>query len=242
MKAIIWVGAALLSMSAMAQSKLTLNWLVREDIFAGMLANDHARFEKGVETLSKVGRFYSEIEVLAWQGTVEATRAVWAHEAGKPEDFRRHYALSATYFDQLRGLAAKDERARLLLAIFEGATLVTMADRLPEPVRTAAWDRSYKSYQALWAMEQGNIDRLPLHMKGEILGGRAAAAFRTGHEEDLRQTLALIQEKMPGTLYATVAKKWTDDPAARAKTRIACISCHEPNTLKNLLERKPKAE
>lgn len=129
----------------MAQSKLTLNWSVREDMFTGMLANDQARFEKGVESLSKLGRFYPEVEVLAWQGTAEATRAVWAHEAGKPKDFRRHYAQSTTYFVQLRGLAAKDERAKFLLMIFEGATLVTIADRLPEPVRTAAWDRSYKS-------------------------------------------------------------------------------------------------
>ena len=242
MKAIVFLGAALFMLPAMAQQKFTLHWLVREDLFAGLLANDHARFEKGVETLNKVGRFYPEAEVVSWQALVEGTRAVWAHEAGQPEDFRRHYALSITYFDHLRSLAAKDDFAKRLLGIFEGGTMVLLSDRLPEAMRPAAWERTYKAYQSLWLMEQAYLDRLPMHMKGEVLAGRAASAYRTGREEELKQALALIQEKMPGTPYATVAKRWTDDPASRSKNRIACISCHEPNTLKNLLEQKPKAE
>ena len=242
MKVVVWLGAALLTVPAMAQPKMSLHWLVREDLFAGAMANDHARFEKGVETLNKVGRFYPEADVVSWQGLVEMTRAVWAHEAGQPADFRRHYALGMTYFDQLRGMAAKDDGAKRLLAIFEGATHLVLADRLPESMRAGSWERAYKSYQVLWATEQGYLDRLPVHMKGEVLAGRAATAFRTGHEEELKQTLALILEKMPGTPYAAAAKKWAEDPAARGKTRFACLTCHEPNTLKSLLEPKPKAE
>jgi hypothetical protein len=48
-------------------NRLNVDWLVREDIFAGLLENDRVRLEKGLETLNAVSKSYSERSVLAWR-------------------------------------------------------------------------------------------------------------------------------------------------------------------------------
>ncbi len=212
-----------------AQQRISLHWLVREDVFAGLLANDRARLEKGAKTLDAVASFYAEEDVLAWKFSMELMRAVWAREDGNAEDFRRHYAVSMTYIDRCRTLA---KGARMIVPeIFEGATYVVVADRLPENLRKGAWERAYQSYKKLNELEAPRLDKLPTHMKGEILAGLAAATQRTGRLEELPVALETIQQKLPGTVYATAAKKWMADPESAAKVKMACLTCHEPNTL-----------
>jgi hypothetical protein len=70
-------------------------------------------------------------------------------------------------------------------------------------------------------------------MKGESLAGLAATAYRTGREAELTKTLERMQGMLAKTPYASVAKKWAEDPAARSKVKMVCISCHEPNRLGN---------
>ena len=225
----------LLAQQQAAPNRLTINWLVREDVFAGLLQNDKVRLEKGMATLNAVEKFYSETEVTAWRAVAETTRAVWALEAGDKESFARSYALGMTYFDQSRRLA-KGPLA-VIPEIFEGGTLVVLADRLPENLRRGAWETTYQDYRRLNAMEQGKLESLPMHMKGEILAGLAMATQRTGRDGELAAALTRVQEMLPKTPYAAVAKKWAEDPASRTKVRLACLSCHEPNRLVPAIER-----
>ncbi len=212
-----------------AEQRLTLHWLVREDIFAGVLANDRVRLEKGAKTLDTVAAFYQPVDVYAWRAGVETMRAIWAHEDGKPEDFRRHYALAITYFDASRN--ASNAQTAAIPEIFEGGIYVAVADRLPESLRRGAWERCYSAYQKLNAMEAGRVDRLPLHMKGEVIAGLAVATQRTGRTDELPAALEAVQTKLAGSVYASAAKKWLADPASATKVRMACLTCHEPNTL-----------
>ena len=69
----------LLAMTLPAQrpsNELNLSWLVREDLFAGLLDNDKARMAKGLETLNAVAAMYPEIEVLGWKYSAEVNEAV----------------------------------------------------------------------------------------------------------------------------------------------------------------------
>jgi hypothetical protein len=63
-----------------------------------------------------------------------------------------------------------------------------------------------------------------------MLGDWLPPEMRKGAVE-LKQALERIMTGMPKTPYATVAKKWMEDPAARGKVKMVCISCHEPNRL-----------
>jgi hypothetical protein len=212
-----------------AEQRLSLHWLVREDIFAGLLANDKARLEKGVKTLDSVAAFYEETDVMAWRFGAETMRAVWAHEEGRTEDFRRHYSLAMTYLDRCRA-TAKGEKLGIP-EIFEGGVYVVSADRLPESLRAGAWERAYQSYKRLNELEASRVDRLPLHMKGEVIAGLAVATQRTGRNAELSAALETVRQKLPGTVYAKAAEKWMADPESAGKVRLACLTCHEPNTL-----------
>lgn len=223
------------ALTLFADQRLTLHWLVREDIFSGVLANDRARLEKGAQTLETVASLYAPVDVYAWRAGVEMMRAVWAHEDGKPEDFRRHYSLAITYFDATRNLA--NERTVAIPEIFEGGIYVATADRLPESLRRGAWERCYLAYKKLNALEASRLDKLPLHMRGEIIAGLAVATQRTGRTAELPAALEAVQTKLPGSVYATAAQKWLADPTSATKVRMACLTCHEPNTLRPTLDR-----
>ena len=211
------------------QPRLTLHWLVREDIFAGLLANDRVRLEKGAQTLDRVASYYPESQVVAWRAGVEMMRAIWAHEEGKTEDFRRHYSLAITYFDRCRATAGQENAA--IPEIFEGGIYVVISDRLPESLRPGAWERTYQAYKRLNAMEAPRLDRLPVHMRGEVVAGLAVATQRTGRTAELPAALAAVREKLPNTPYSRAADRWIADPASATKVRMACLTCHEPNTL-----------
>jgi len=118
------------------QQRLTIHWLVREDFFAGLIDNDKIRLEKWLATLNSIEKYYTPVEVLAWRGLAETTKAVWALGAGDREAFARGYALGMTYWDECRR-AAKGELA-VYPEIFEGATLVVLAHRLPDNLRSGA--------------------------------------------------------------------------------------------------------
>ncbi|MBM3726313.1 MAG: hypothetical protein FJW40_12915 [Acidobacteria bacterium] len=218
---------------APVSNRLTLSWLVREDIFAGILANDRARFEKGVATLAAVGQYYPEPEVLGWRIAAETLRAVWAHEAGDQETFRRHYSLAMVYTDQCRRVS-KGPMA-LFPEIFEGASMVLFADRLPEPLRKGAWERGYRAYAKLSELEKPRMAMLPPHVQGEILAGVALAAHKTGRDAEVGTALDAINQTLPGSPYAAAAKKWAD-PALRGKVQMVCVSCHDPHRLGSRIE------
>ncbi len=186
-------------------------------------------------TLNSIERYYTPVEVLAWRGLAETTKAVWVLEAGDREAFARGYALGMTYWDEYRR-AAKGDLA-VYPEIFEGGTLVVLADRLPEGLRRGAWERTYQAYKRLNAMEQPRLDELAMHMKGEIIAGLAVATQRTGRDGELAAALTRVQEMLPKTPYAAVAKKWAEHQVSRTKVRLACISCHESSRLAPVIER-----
>jgi hypothetical protein len=111
-----------------------------------------------------------------------------------------------------------------------------VADRFPEAMRAGAWERAYAAYAKLDELQGASVEQLPMHLKGESLSGLAATAYRTGREAEMKKTLERMQVVLAKTPYAVVAKKWAEDPAARSKVKMVCISCHEPNRLGNRIE------
>lgn len=209
--------------------RLTIHTLVREDIFAGFLQNDMtrlARGEKNVDLLIEK-RPGSKAELLAWKAGATVYRAVRAFEEKRPDEFKQKYQQALDTFAE----AHKLQPGNGGVAAVEGGTLVLFADQLPKELRAAAWERAYSAFQTLWKYQGSGIEKMPTHFKGELLGGLAQSAIRTGRKEEANQYLDKILAVLGGTPYEPVAKRWKADPKSAENSSITCMSCHDGGRL-----------
>jgi hypothetical protein len=106
-----------------------------------------------------------------------------------------------------------------------------MADRLPEKLRAPAWAAAYDAYQFLWKAQKPALEMLPLHLRGELLGGLAESAQRTGRTKEMAEYLDKIVAVLPDTSDEKAAKKWKENPEAAPATRMTCLTCHAAGRL-----------
>ena len=226
------VSSGLLFAQSAQQPKLTVHTQVREDIFAGYMADDMDRFDIGVKKLDAMLRENLEnVHALSWAGSAQLFRAIKAREAGNPSEFRTLYASGKDKMERALALAPKDGG---VLAV-QGASLIMFGDRLPEPERTEAYKKGRACLKELASMQQPMLDRFPVHLRGELLAGLAQSAQRLGDWEDARVYLNQIVTGMAGTPYERKARKWLDQPASAEKTALVCQTCHEAGRLENVL-------
>jgi len=212
-----------------ADTRLTVHTLVREDVFAGFLQNDIARLaraEKNIDLLL-ASRPADRARLLAWQGGATLTRAALANEANQPAQFQQLHRRARDLFAEAIRLGPDDVG---VFAVTGGSEAV-LADRLPAAERAAGWELAYTAYQQLWKLQHAIIEKLPLHHKGEVLTGLAQSAQRTGRDAEALEQLDRILTLMPDTPYAKRAQQWKDDPSSRAQSKLTCQTCHGPGTL-----------
>ena len=213
----------------LADTRLTVHTLVREDIFAGFMGNDMVRFaraERNVEQLLK-DRPDQRGNLLAWQGGARMLHAVLAHEAGKSGEFLEHLERARAAFAE----AAKQTAGNDGVAAITGGTYAVFADRLPEPHRATAWADAYSNYSLLWKQQGAVIDKLPVHHRGEVLGGLVQSAQRTGRTAEMAEHLDRMIAMLKGTPYEATAQQWKANPESAATTRVTCKACHNPGRL-----------
>jgi tetratricopeptide (TPR) repeat protein len=213
----------------LADTRLTIHTLVREDIFAGFLSDNMERFargEKNIETLLEK-RPAAKAELLAWKAGATLYRAVRAHENNRSDEFQQQYKQALELFAQARQTGSDNGG----VAAVAGGSYVLFADRLPKEHRAAAWTQAYDSYQILWKQQGAIAERLPVHLRGELLAGLAASAQRTGRLEEANQHLDKILAVLGNTPYAPVAKQWKENPKAAANTSLTCLTCHDDGRL-----------
>jgi tetratricopeptide (TPR) repeat protein len=210
-------------------SRLPVTTLVREDIFAGFMEDDMGRFSRGEKHIDLLleQRPDEKPDLLAWKGGATLYRTVLALEDNRTDEFREKYRKALDLFSEARKLGPKDFGVDAAI----GGIYVVFADRLPEEYRAAAWSQAYESYQALWKQQARFVEKLPLHLRGELLGGLAQSAQRTGRTRELEQYLDKILALLPDTPYDRMAKEWKKDPAKAAETSVTCLTCHAPGRL-----------
>ncbi|HEU4386986.1 MAG TPA: hypothetical protein VFV34_04250, partial [Blastocatellia bacterium] len=212
-----------------SDKRLPVNTLVREDIFAGFLADDMKQFARGEKNIDILleQRPEEKATLLAWKGGAAYYRAVRAYENKQKAEFDKHYKQALDLFAEAVKAGPKDFGVAAII----GGTNGVLADKLPPEYRAAAWSQAYDAYGKLWSVQSGIVDKLPLHMKGELLAGLAQSAQRTGRNEELQQYLDKMLTVLRDTPYEPVAREWKSNPAAAAKTSIACRSCHDAGRL-----------
>jgi hypothetical protein len=102
---------------------------------------------------------------------------------------------------------------------------------MPTEVRLSAWSTAYDNYLALYKLQAGMLDKLPVHLRGEVLAGLTQAAQRTGRKEETAQYVDKMLAILGGTPYEPVAQKWKTNPESAANTGLLCMSCHDAGRL-----------
>ncbi len=215
--------------SPLSDTRLTVHTLVREDIFAGLLADDVdrvAKAEKNLEVLLEKRPAAKHLS-LAWKGSAKMYRAVRAHEAKQHDEFKQYYQQALDFFAEARQLNSVDGG----VAAVTGGTYVVLADRLPKEQLDAAWSQAYDNYQSLWKQQANIVDKLPVHLRGELLAGLAQSAQRTGRKQESAEYLDKILAYMRDTPYEAPAKRWKENPETAPTTSISCRNCHEAGRL-----------
>jgi hypothetical protein len=217
----------------LSEARLTVHTLVREDLFAGFMANDMVRFARGEKNVEQLleDRPDQRGNLMAWKGLAGLHRAVLAHESGNNGDFLRHLQAARAAFAE----AAKQTSGNDGVAAITGGSYAVFADRLPETERAAAWAEAYANYSLLWKQQGSVIDKLPVHHRGEVLGGLVQSAQRTGRTEEMARHLDRMLTLVQGTPYEATAQQWKTNPASAATTRVTCKSCHNPGRLSSQL-------
>jgi hypothetical protein len=227
--ALVTVAAAQAPQSPLSDSRLTVHTLLREDIFAGFMADDMDRFSRGEKNIQLLmeQRPDQRANLLSWKGGALVYRAVRANENNRTDECRRYYQEALAVFAE----AAKLKTGNDGVAAITGGTFVVLGDRLPKEYRAASWATAYDSYLALYKLQAAFIDKLPVHLRGEALAGLTTAAQRTGHKEEAAQYLEKMLVVMRDTPYESMAKKWKANPEVAASTSLACMNCHDEGRL-----------
>jgi hypothetical protein len=104
-------------------------------------------------------------------------------------------------------------------------------DRLPATDRPAAYERAYEAFQTLWKDQAPFVDKLPVHDRGELMGGLAKFAAGTGHLQESNRYLDQMLMVLRDTPYEAAARQWKENPNAVSHSPITCLSCHDPGRL-----------
>lgn len=217
----------------LSDTRLSVHTLLREDVFAAWRNDDPARLERAERHLEVLltQRPDQRANLVAWKAGIAMYRAVIAHEAGKQDAFASAHAAALAGFAE----AAKASTGNGGVAAITGGTLAVFADRLPQSHRAAAWALAYDNYLRLWNEQGAEIEKLPVHHKGEVLAGLTQSAQRTGRSEEAGRHLERMLVVLAGTPYESLAKQWKADPSIAATTNLTCRNCHAPGRLENRL-------
>lgn len=210
-------------------SRLTIHTLVREDIFSGFLADDMERFSRGEKNIQLLleKRPAARPELLAWKGGATLYRGVRAYEGNNMAEYRRYYQAALDLFTESKKLNPENDGAAATI----GGSYVILADRLPKENREAAWSQAYDNYLHLWKKQAPVVDKLPVHIRGELLGGLAQSAQRTNKNQEMAEYLDKILDLLKGTPYESAAKEWKSNPQKAATSTITCRTCHDAGRL-----------
>lgn len=228
---VIAAPAAQAPADVLSDTRLSVHTLLREDIFAGFQSDNLPRLERAERHIAILleRRPEERGNLLAWKAGAAVYRAVLAHEAGQPDAFARLYADALAGFAE----AARATSGNGGVAAITGGTLAVFADRLPETHRAAAWALTYDNYSRLWNEQGADIEKLPVHHKGEVLAGLTQSAQRTGRIDDAARHLDRMLVVLAGTPYESLARQWKADPAVAATTNLTCRNCHTAGRLEN---------
>ena len=214
--------------------KVTIHTWVREDIFAGLIGNDTAAFERGVK---KIDRYLADHPGdrygMAWKFTEAIYRMKLARTKGDDAAYAKQLAIAKELRTKVYAGASPDPGLNIII----GSSLVYVAGVAPEQDKTWMYRDARDLLKVVPELQGAVFERLPPHMRGELWAQLAYASHQLGDAAARDEVLAKMRTQLAGTPYESRARAWEKPENLAKEKSYACISCHEPGRLAPTLER-----
>jgi tetratricopeptide (TPR) repeat protein len=201
--------------------------LVREDFFAGF-AGDMEAFQRGMKACEEaLAKNPKNAQALVWHGSGLNFEAKDSFMAG---DFAMGRELQGQGEKEMNDAveAAPDDVAVL---IPRAATMLSAATHTPfPPVAQKDFQVAADDYEKVLRLQAGYFSGMPVHSRGELLGGLAEAWNGLGNAKKSRAYLQRMMKELPNTVYGKRAKEILAAPAAAGPIKSTCLSCHATRT------------
>jgi hypothetical protein len=214
---------------------IPVNTWVREDLFAGWVANDLDQFGRGVRKLDLYLQDHpDDSSALAWQYLVLGYRMRQALAAG--DDAAYHSLLVASKEVRLKAFSTdpKDPSPYIIV----GSALVRVASSAPEQDRAWMYRDGRDLLNKVPGLQKDYFDTLPPHMRGELWSQIAFASDRLGDQAERDRVLGEMVARLGGSPYEARARNWQKRANLSKEGDYACISCHEPGRLASVMTGK----
>jgi hypothetical protein len=202
----------------------TLDSIVRDDFFAGMMGN-RARLDRGMkyceDLLAKKPR---HAEALVWHGGGLLVRAVHAYTKGDDATGDKLWKTGIEEMNHAAALAPDNMKVK----IGRSATLIGYAQSGWDPSDLQSrilLESALRDYETVYRWQKPNFSRVPIHSRGELLFGLASGWSIVGNDNKAHEYLMLILKDCKDTPYEAEARRWL----ARKRALVIqhdCIGCH----------------
>ncbi|HKV25242.1 MAG TPA: hypothetical protein VJN93_11680 [Candidatus Acidoferrum sp.] len=198
---------------------------VRADFFTGF-RGDEAALERGMRKCEEaLAKDPKNAEALVWHGSGLSYSAKKEFMAGNFEKGREIQERGVAEMNEAVALRPDDVRVLIpRAAVFLSAAMhVPSAEAAKRDFRIAAGD-----YEKVLQLQTAHFSELPVHARGELLGGLAEAWNGLGETEKSLNYRKLMIEELPETAYASRAKQTLEGEQKSGPLGTTCLGCHVP--------------
>ncbi|HTT33647.1 MAG TPA: hypothetical protein VMH48_08595 [Methylomirabilota bacterium] len=201
---------------------------VREDFFSAF-AGDQQALERGMKKCEEaLAKDPKNAEALVWHGSGLSYSAKKAFMSGDVERGRQIQAQGVKEMNDAVALRPDD----VTVLIPRASIFLSAALHVPSPeVAKRDFQIAADDYEKTLRIQAPAFSRLPIHARGELLGGLAEAWNGLGETEKARSYLSRIVQELPNTAYAQRAKKLLEAPLKSGALETTCLGCHRQSEM-----------
>ncbi len=200
-----------------------LEFAVRGDMFAGM-AGDTQAFDRAMKACeSALAADPKNAAALVWHATGMYFRSSLAFRSGDVASGNSLREQARKEMDE--GVALRPSSVDILIP--RATVLQMQAAHTPDAdIAKRVWQRSTDDFEKALQLQAETFDKLPVHSRGELLGGLAEGYAGLGDSTKARVYLTRLTKEMPDTPYAQKAKTLLAGESLPRPLGVTCIGCH----------------
>ena len=157
---------------------------------------------------------------MVWHGAALVVRSSAAFRDGKQEEGAALWARGLAEMDRAVALEPDEVGTR----IPRGATLMAIAQFVPEPERSRLLATGVDDYERALALQKDDLDRLSTHGRSQLLFGLADGWHRRGDKAKAKAYYARLSKVAGTSPYGVRARAYLAGDTAPKP--MACGGCH----------------